>query len=542
MLAVALVAAWCGSAPAQDLEGEGNPFHIHAGVTQSNGEAQVRLSFTVPADHHLYAEKLSFEIGTNVVKAILPAPKSIKDRFNGGEARVFERDFEAVLNLPSSVGADQPLAVGFQGCNEESCFFPQTRRFLIRKDFTVQDLDETKATADLAVVPGGLLDGFDVSRRATGYLDAGRFLQFLNSSEPAAETGDLSSRFVGWGRVLVVGTILLGGLALNLTPCVLPLIPVNLAILGAGAGSKNRRRGFGLGAAYGTGMAAAYGSLGLVVVLTGAKFGTLNSSAGFNFAIAAIFAVLAFSMFDRFAIDFSGLLSRFGGGRPGGNGSFLLAGGMGAVSALLAGACVAPVVISVLLLSSTLHNKGFVLGLTLPFVLGLGMALPWPFAGAGLSFLPKPGAWMVRIKQVFGVLILGFAAWYGYLGVSLSKSPVRVSARNAGEGASDQSGLRELRAALKESRSTGRPLLVDFWASWCKNCGAMEHTTFQDAAVRRQLANFVQVKFQAERLNDPELKSVLDQFGVMGLPTYVVLDPRHASGQVADSRPARTSP
>jgi thiol:disulfide interchange protein len=68
------------------------------------------------------------------------------------------------------------------------------------------------------------------------------------------------------------------------------------------------------------------------------------------------------------------------------------------------------------------------LGLALPFVLGLGMALPWPFAGAGLSFLPKPGAWMVKVKYGFGMIIFGFAAWYGYVGLGLSgeqMEPVR---------------------------------------------------------------------------------------------------------------------
>jgi len=67
---------------------------------------------------------------------------------------------------------------------------------------------------------------------------------------------------------------------------------------------------------------------------------------------------------------------------------------------------------------------------------------------------------------------------------------------------------------------------VDFWAGWCKNCEAMEHSTFRDAAVRRRLGKeYLFVKVEAEKLNDAALKPVLDQFGVMGLPTYVVLAP-----------------
>ena len=79
---------------------------------------------------------------------------------------------------------------------------------------------------------------------------------------------------------------------------------------------------------------------------------------------------------------------------------------MGAVAALLAGACVAPVVIQVVLFSSNLYANGTTAALALPFLLGVGMAIPWPIAGAGIAALPKTGAWMVRIKQVFGVVIL----------------------------------------------------------------------------------------------------------------------------------------
>ena len=106
-----------------------------------------------------------------------------------------------------------------------------------------------------------------------------------------------------WVRDRISG--LLGGMALNLTPCVLPLIPINLAIIHGGRAAHSRREGFLHGAAYGTGMALTYRILGLVVVLTGSKFGTLNSSVWFNIPIAIVFAVLALAMFDVFHIDFA---------------------------------------------------------------------------------------------------------------------------------------------------------------------------------------------------------------------------------------------
>ena len=118
---------------------------------------------------------------------------------------------------------------------------------------------------------------------------------------------------------------------------------------------------------------------------------------------------------------------------------------MGVVAALMAGACVAPVVISVLLLSAHLYGAGMVAGLLLPFLLGLGMALPWPFAGAGLSLLPKPGQWMKWVKYSFGVLILLFAAYYGYLAGSLflSRHSLTVFARS--QSACRQAGIQSKR-------------------------------------------------------------------------------------------------
>src|SRR6185295_9426635 len=141
------------------------------------------------------------------------------------------------------------------------------------------------------------------------------------------------------------------------------------------------------------------------------------SSPWFNLGIAIIFVVLGLAMFDVLFIDFSKYSA--GLGASSGRGTFALAFTMGAVAALLAGACVAPVVIQVVLFSSNLYATGTKMALALPFLLGIGMAVPWPIAGAGLAALPKPGAWMVRVKQGLGILILVTAAYYGYLGYEL---------------------------------------------------------------------------------------------------------------------------
>ena len=189
----------------------------------------------------------------------------------------------------------------------------------------------------------------------------------------------------------------------------------------------------------------------------------------------------------------------------------------GAASAVLAGACVAPVVLAVLLLAGSLYADGSVSAQFLPFVLGLGMALPWPFAGMGLSVLPKPGMWMTRVKQVFGVLLLLLAGYYAvlaYSGFTYRPAPASDTGIAAGDRAAWD-------AALKAAG--GRPVLVDFWATWCKNCTMMERRTFRDPAVQKRLSGYTVIRVQAERPDD--VRDMLDTFDVKGLPSFAVLLP-----------------
>ena len=333
-------------------------------------------------------------------------------------------------------------------------------------------------------------------RKLVGYTGVPEFLAFLKGEDaPAA-----GKAF--WVMILIA---LAGGLALNLTPCVLPMLPVNLAIIGASGGAQGFRRGL----LYGIGMAAVYGILGVLAAFAGVGFGSLNSSPVFNFVIALIYLLLSLGMAGVFALDPA---SKFhispGKLKVSMDLTALL---MGGVSALLAGACVAPVVISVLLFAA---GTGWY-GCFVPFALGIGMALPWPFAGAGLAVLPKPGRFMVVIKYLFAVIIFGAAVYYTVLGIKLLPDDGVPAAVD---------GFEAFEAAQIESEETGKPILVKFTASWCKNCHAMEKTTLKDPETAKFIKdNFIMVTFPAEDPGEPETAALLKHYGIPGFPAFIIV-------------------
>jgi thiol:disulfide interchange protein DsbD len=517
-------------------------------ATDSTASARVlSVRFSMPDGFYVYQESLSVQgVAPVSLKPLrTPAPKQKHDPFTDAEVTVYEHEAEFAFAVEPADAAALDIKVGYQACSPTLCYRPTVKTLSVTGDAGLAEAGETVPAAPAAPLTAETppaastataswrepLANFRIGASASGYLKSEAFLKFLDGAETSGATAEPSAldTFRQRGVWLSCLLILFWGLALNLTPCVLPMIPVNIAIIGAGVHASSRGRGLLLGGAYGLGIALVYGALGLVVVLTGARFGALNASPWFNLVISGVFVVLALGMFDVLPIDFSRFQGRLGaGGGSAQGGRVLGALALGGVAALLAGACVAPVVIWVLLLSADLYSRGNAAGLLLPFLLGVGMALPWPLAGAGLSILPKPGRWMERIKVAFGVIILLVALWYGRLGVSLlmARTPGERAKVEAAQNAHAAEGWHtNLADALAEARRDQRPLLIDFWATWCKSCLHMEKTTFRDPAVTARMEAFVKVKFQAEDPADPALAEQLDYFGVIGLPTYVVLMP-----------------
>ena len=143
------------------------------------------------------------------------------------------------------------------------------------------------------------------------------------------------------------------------------------------------------------------------------------------------------------------------------------------------------------------------------------MGLPWPLAGAGLSVLPKPGKFMVPLKYLFAAVIFAAGVYYAILGIRLLPS---------NDLAAELDGFAALEAAKLASAKSGKPVLVKFTASWCKNCHAMEKQVFEDPEVAAEIREkFILVTFPMEDYNNPRFQTLRKTWNIPGLPASVIL-------------------
>lgn len=347
------------------------------------------ISYTIAPDYYLYRNKLKFTVnsptGLSVGTPATPAP-DVKEDPNFGRTEVYHQDFTAEVPLSRALNPGESLAVAisYQGCSEKGICYPP-----IDKSFTLAATNLVSPVTDVA------------------------------STSPApdnekADVGDAASierTLKGGGLWVAIAAFFGFGLALSLTPCVFPMIPILSGII---AGQKNvtRTSGFLLSLAYVLGMAITYAIVGVIA----AQSGTLLSNALQNpIALgigAAIFVALALSMFGFYDLQLPSALqskltetsNKLHGGHL--TGVF----GMGALSALIVGPCVAPPLAAALAYIAQTGDslKG---GLSL-FSLALGMGVPLLVVGLSAgTLLPKAGPWMNGVKYFFGVAMLGVAIW-----------------------------------------------------------------------------------------------------------------------------------
>jgi thioredoxin:protein disulfide reductase len=342
------------------------------------------VGYTIAKDYYLYREKLTFVVKSpadvSLGKPVTPAP-DVKEDPNFGRTEVYHRDFTAEVTLSRALKPDEQLVIeaGYQGCSEKGICYPP-----VSQPFTLAAA-EAGGNAVASAAPQEKADNGDAS-----------------SIEGTLKSGGL------W---VAIAAFFGFGLALSLTPCVFPMIPILSGII-AGQKHVTRSSGFMLSLAYVLGMAITYALVGIIA----AQSGTLLSNAlqnpvalGFG---AAIFVALALSMFGFYDLQLPSALqskltetsNKLHGGH------FTGVFGMGALSALIIGPCVAPPLAAALAYIAQTGDslKG---GLSL-FFLALGMGVPLLVVGLSAgTLLPKVGSWMNGVKYFFGVTMLGVAIW-----------------------------------------------------------------------------------------------------------------------------------
>ncbi|MEI8340989.1 MAG: protein-disulfide reductase DsbD domain-containing protein [Verrucomicrobiota bacterium] len=296
----------------------------------------------------------------------------------------------------------------------------------------------------------------------------------------------------------------LGGLLLNIMPCVLPVITIKIYGFINQAG-QSRRRILQLGLAYCAGVFAWFLGLAALIILFGLNWSFQFQSKAFVAAMLLICLLFGLNLIGLFEFMLPGSLNTklvAMTSKEGAAGAFV----HGLFATLLGSACTAP------LLGPAV---GFALAQPPPVVFAVfaaiatGMALPYfllTLNPGWLRFLPKPGMWMVRIKQVMGLLVLATAAWFGFiLFHQLTAKPDAFP--------------QKLEAALK----SGRMVFVDFTAEWCINCKVNEKTVINSAAVQRAFKEDDVEFLRADWTNgNSEITRLLKQFGRAGVPLYVI--------------------
>ena len=536
----------------------------------------VEVHYRIARGYYLYREKFKFSAEPDSVALGPPDyPKGVlhEDAFFG-KSEVYRNEVRIRVPVDASAGPSRfKLKALSQGCADIGvCYVPHEQSGMVSLAVSTAPGASSSFLQKLGAAGGEAAPAF-AARRVPG--------------QPAFVSDE--ERFVGVlesGRLwAVLAFFFVAGIALTFTPCVLPMIPILSGIIVGEGRAANKQRALGLSLAYVAGMAVTYTAIGIAAALSGQLLSAALQSAWVLWALALVFVLLALSMFGFYDLTLpSGLHARIAAAShrlPGGHfGGVAL---MGVLSAAIVTPCVAAPLAGALLYIS--QSRDVWLGGTALLSMALGMGVPLVLVGVSEGALvPKSGAWMKAVKQVFGVLLLAVAVWtvspvvppaaqmlaWAALLIgsamflrAIDPLPRRVSgwlrlwkgvgimALLAGAalvigalgGSRDPlaplsglfAGLAEPAAALRfervktlpelESRlsQATRPVMLDFYADWCVTCKEMERFTFSDPRVKARLAEFTLLQADVTAGSAEDL-ALLQRFRLFGPPGIIFFD------------------
>lgn len=367
----------------------------------------------------------------------------------------------------------------------------------------------------------------------------------------------------GWAMIWTLLGVFAGGIALNLTPCVYPLIPITVSYFGGRSG-KGRGKLIGHGLLYIAGLSLTNSVLGVVAAMTGGLMGALLQNPTVLILVAAILLFFATSLFGLWELRLpSGLTQAASKSYAGYFGSLF----MGLTLGVVASACIGPFILGLLTWVGTMGSP--YLGFLIFFTLSLGMGLPLfilaLFSGL-LERLPRSGEWMLWVRKLMAWVLVGMAVYFvrpilpKTVGILLLAAVALVAGLHLGWISRIRASFRAfewLRSAVlvgglvmaafltsswvmrgpgvgwrpysdqlfSEARQLKKPVIIDFYADWCAPCRELDEITFHHPEIVKQAKrDFVMIKVDLTRKGNPVHEELLRQYGVKGVPTVVFLD------------------